>query len=244
MNTNQTHTPSFEDDLRTQFTSVPIPLTVNPATILATAHTAKRRNHLWTGIGIALLAIVLALVIALAIHLLTTPPTPDTTPAPNPLATPTATTTTPVTPTPSVSPTPSPATPTPEPSATYLLTGDQITCGTPLCADGVVVSVKVTVQGPDITALVCIAQEIDVNDPQAVQECRGMSGAVDWDPWSGTRSGTTAIVTPTTWSDPFYWATIEFASSAPDAAVVGFVAPDDCERQDGTHGTVDLNTCR
>ena len=119
MSDNQINGSSFEDEVRTQFTTVPIPLNLDPAAILATAHTAKRRNHLWTGIGIALLAIVLALVIALAIHLLTTPPTPDTTPAPNPLATPSATTSTPVTPTPSspsVTPTPTPTTPSATPT--------------------------------------------------------------------------------------------------------------------------------
>ena len=204
--------------------------------------TAAHRRPRLIVLGVAILVVVLAVVIALIVREKTTPAQDEPAASPSPTPSPTQT---PQTPSASPTPTPSPilATPMPEPSYTYLLTGDQITCGIALCHNMGVPSVKVTVQADVVTALVCGGQDIDWNDPQSVQDCRGMAGEINWWQWTGTREGTTAVVEPPD-ADAFTWATITFASTAPDAAAVSFVSPDNCERQDGTYGTVDLNVCR
>ena len=121
---------------------------------------------------------------------------------------------------------------------TYLLTGNQISCGVALCSNAAVPAVKVTVSGTSVTADVCSSQQIDWSNEQAIETCTGMDGSVDWwTGWTGTRDGATAIIQATgSYASPFFWATITFASAAPEAPATGFSSPDRCQRMDGSMG--------
>ena len=121
---------------------------------------------------------------------------------------------------------------------TYLLTGAQISCGVALCSNSAVPSVKVTVSGTSVTADVCYSLLIDATNENSIETCTGMDGGSHWwTGWQGTRSGSSAVIQATgPNASPFFWATILFDSSTPDAPVIGFVSPDRCQRVDGSEG--------
>jgi len=135
----------------------------------------------------------------------------------------------------------------------YLLQGDQVTCGVNVCYTGVgggdpstVASVQVTVKGSSVTAKLCFMSTEPV-DPTTCQVTTGTDGNNGWsEAWTGTRDGTTAkIISTTKDKAEFSWGTLTFASSAPNAAVTAFAAADLCEKSDGTgYGTLVNGSCQ
>ena len=118
---------------------------------------------------------------------------------------------------------------------TYTLYAAQITCGINLCADANAVSVKVTVKGTAVTANVCFSSDPSV-DPST---CAGSD--VGWVAFAGTRTDQTAVVQQKSYATAYTWATISFGDVAPNSPAVMFTGPDNCERVDGSYGTLDWN---
>jgi len=139
-------------------------------------------------------------------------------------------------------------TPSSEEPPVWVLLGNQdtVSCGFNVCATAGLASVTITTEGSQVTAGLCISQEINFNDEQAMRTCTGLSGAYYplW-LWQGTRNGTTATVVPTPADNntPFLWATVTFASAAPDADVISFITADKCQRLDGSYGTQTATAC-
>jgi len=127
---------------------------------------------------------------------------------------------------------------TPPSAYHYLLlySKHQISCGIAQCGDGGVPSVKVTVTGSSVVALLCgNGQGLDWSDQQAVIACDDGDGPV-WTTWTGTRDGSTAVVRADSDPKSFYWGTITFAGTQPGSPAVKFTTPAKCERYDGTVG--------
>jgi len=124
-------------------------------------------------------------------------------------------------------------------TSTHIMLDDQgtISCGINLCADAGLASVVITTTGNQVDAALCLSQEINFSDEEAMTTCTGMSGTQyeRW-VWHGVRTGDTATVTPTTYSTPYLWAVVSFTSDAPDATPVSFVGADHCQRLDGSFG--------
>ncbi|MCL2653667.1 MAG: hypothetical protein FWD63_07785, partial [Propionibacteriaceae bacterium] len=126
---------------------------------------------------------------------------------------------------------------------TYLLQGDQVSCGVNICYTGVgggdpstVESVQVTVKGSTVTAKLCFISNVAV-DPATCQPTPGtQANLYGWsEAWTGTRDGTTVkIISTTKDKADFSWGTLTFASSAPNAEVTQFAAADSCEKSDGS----------
>jgi len=136
---------------------------------------------------------------------------------------------------------------------TYLLQGDQVTCGVNVCYNGVgggdpstVESVQVTVKGKNVTAKLCFMSTEPV-DPTTCKVTTGTDGNNGWsEAWTGTRDGTTATIISTTKDKAdFSWGTLTFDSSAPNAAVTAFAAADSCEKSDGvSYGQLVNGSCQ
>ena len=119
---------------------------------------------------------------------------------------------------------------------TYTLTGSAVRTGDNF-GDSTIASAKISVTGSSVTVDVC-------SSPEPITKaatCQTKAGAAPWWTFSGTRSGKVAIVSATTGNpDGFYWGTVTFASTAPQAKATRFVGANGCSRADGSHGT--LNT--
>jgi len=137
---------------------------------------------------------------------------------------------------------------------TYLLSGDQVSCGVNICYNGVgggdpstVESVQVTVKGSTVTAKLCFMSNVAV-DPTTCQPTPGtQANLYGWsEAWTGTRDGTTVkIVSTTKDMADFSWGTITFASSAPNAEATKFAAADGCEKSDGSgYGQLVNGSCQ
>ena len=117
---------------------------------------------------------------------------------------------------------------------TYLLLKTHLSCGWYICAssDGELVSVKVTVTGSTVTALLCLANgQINANTCISPGE-----NVAYWWKFTGQRNGKTAIVSSSRDGNQFAWGTITFAGTAPNSAVTKFAGADRCQRQNGTFG--------
>jgi len=118
---------------------------------------------------------------------------------------------------------------------TYLLHGSSVTTGGNM-TDAGLVSVKVTVRGNAVTALVCASQ-----DSLDAATCSIAGSKPAWDTYTGIRSGKKAIVAEGGHQTSFLWGTITFAGTQPDATAVSYVGGSHCQRANGAHGTMDNN---
>ncbi|MDR0849357.1 MAG: hypothetical protein LBN10_10055 [Propionibacteriaceae bacterium] len=97
--------------------------------------------------------------------------------------------------------------------------------------------IRVSVTGDQVKAQVCGTQGVLLD----VKNCSFNESGVDesW-AWSGTRTGSEAIITPLDASGtnaPFVWATVKFAGSEAVSPATTVAFPQPCEKQDGTYGT-------
>ena|GEM_PF-3713291 len=107
-------------------------------------------------------------------------------------------------PSPTPSATPSVVAPT-VPAGSYALDADagQIQCGPGICADVAVHWIRVSVNGDSVTADLCASQDA-LTDKQT---CTIAGGDTSWwSGWTGTRQGTTAVITPpAAQAGPYGW---------------------------------------
>ena len=128
---------------------------------------------------------------------------------------------------------------------TFVLTGDQLTCGVNVCYDGLsggdpisAESAKITVQGPSVTAQLCFTSEVAVDPQTCTPTADDAPTLYGWsDSWTGTRDGDTAIVQSA--STAFAWAVVTFAGTTPNSVATSLATGDDCERADGSYGQLD-----
>lgn len=116
----------------------------------------------------------------------------------------------------------------------YTLTGSAVQTGDNF-GDSKIASVKISVTGSNVTVDVCSSPEPITK----AETCQTKTGAAPWWTFTGTRNGKVAIVSATTGNpDRFFWGTVTFASTAPQAKATKFVGANGCSRPDGSHGTL------